>query len=124
MRTGMPSGDEERGRPLSRLDAQIGLILDGIPGVEEGLEGASAWPEDWITHGEVRYLYRESTVLVRDADVQSVLGGDEPILQGAPVEHERNVRGLTRIEFSEDEAKTVEQTCALADRRLGKGIVT
>jgi Subtilase family len=120
----MPSGDEERGRPMSRLDAQIDLLLNGIPGVEEGMEGASAWPEDFFAHGEVRYLYRENNVLVRDSDIARVLGGDEPILQGAPVEHDRNMRGLTRIEFSGDEAKTVEETCALADRRLGKGVVT
>jgi subtilisin family serine protease len=120
----MPSGDEGRERPSSRLDAQIDLLLHGIPGVEEGLEGASAWPQDWADRGQVDYLYRENTVLVRDADVGLVLGGDEPILQGAPVEFDNNLRGLTRIEFSRDESKTVEETCALADRRIGQGMVT
>ena len=43
----MPIGDEGRDEPRSPLDAQIRLILSGIPGVQEGLEGAAAWPPDW-----------------------------------------------------------------------------
>jgi subtilisin family serine protease len=120
----MPSGEHERGRPQSRLDAQIELLLHGIPGVEGGLEGAAAWPPDWLRRGEVDYLYREGNVLVRDVDVDRVLGGDDPILRGSPVEHDNNLRGLTRIQLADDEPKTAEETCALADRRLGQGVVT
>src|SRR5438132_14390417 len=118
----MPIGDQERDEPSSRLDAQIRLSLHGIPDVVEGLEGAAAWPPDWAERGEVDYLYRERAVLVRDADVDLLIGGDEPIVQGAPVEHENNLRGLTLIQFSDEESKSVEAACALADRRLGEGV--
>src|SRR5438105_6599290 len=100
MRLGMPSGEHERGRPHSRLDAQIELLLHGVPGVEGGVEGAAAWPPDWRGRGEVDYLYREGNVLVRDVDVDRVLGGDDPILRGSPVEHENNLRGVTRIQLA------------------------
>ncbi len=91
----MPIGDEGREEPRSRLDAQIGLILSGIPDVEEGLEGAAAWPPDWAERGAVDYLYRERTLLVRDADLDRV----RAIVPSVPVEHDNNLRGLTRLEL-------------------------
>jgi subtilisin family serine protease len=121
----MPSGGEERERPASRLDAQTELILHGITDVVGGLDGAAVWPPDWRRRGdEIEYLYRQGNVLVRDADVDRVLGGDDPILRGSPVEHGNNLRGLTRIQLADDEPKTVEATCALADQRLGQGVLT
>src|SRR5215470_3533192 len=124
MRLAMPISEEGRDEPRSRLEAQIDLILHGIPDVVEGLEGAAAWQTDWPERGEVDYLYRERTLLVRDADLDRVIGGDEPLVQGAPVEHDNNLRGLTRLEFSARETRSVEQVCAAVDRALGEGVVT
>ena len=42
--TAHDEGQDERRR---RLQAQVGLILSGIPGVMDGLEGAVAHPADW-----------------------------------------------------------------------------
>jgi subtilisin family serine protease len=120
----MPIREEGRDEPRSRLEAQIDLVLHGIPDVVEGLEGAAAWPPDWRERGEIDYLYRDRTLLVRDADVDRVIGGDEPLVQGAAVEHDNNLRGLTRIQFFEEESQSVEDACARADRVLGEGAAT
>ena len=111
---------EGNGAPQSRLHAQIGLILSGIPGVADGLEGAAAYPGDWAEHGEVDYHHRERTLLVRDADVDRVA----TVVSGTPVAHGNNVRGLTRLEFSPNERRSVEQACADIDRTLGEGVAT
>ena len=116
----MPIGDEGRDGPGSPLDAQIRLILFGIPEVEEGLEDAAAWPPDWAESGEVDYLYRKRTLLVRDADVDRV----RAIVPSTPVEHDKNVRGLTRLEFSDDETRSVDDVCLAVDRALGEGVAT
>ena len=112
--------DEGQEEPRSRLHAQIDLILSGIPGVADGLEGAAAYPGDWEEHDEVDYHHRERTLLVRDADVDRVAG----IVSGTPVAHDNNVRGLTRLEFSGDERRSVEGACADIDRILGEGMAT
>ena len=39
-------------------------------------------------------------------------------------QHDNNLRGLTRLRFSDNEDKTVQQACALVDRTLGEGVVT
>jgi len=106
--------------PRSRLHAQMGLILSGIPGVTDGLEGAAAHPGDWAERGEVDYHHRERTLLVRDADVDRVAA----VVSGTPVAHDNNVRGLTRLEFSADERRSVEEACAHIDRTLGEGVAT
>jgi hypothetical protein len=108
------------GNPQSRLDAQIGLILHGIPDVVDGLEGAAVWPPDWAERGEVDYLYRERTLLVRDADVDRV----QAIVPSTPVEHDNNLRGLTRLEYSGDETRNMEEVCTAVDRALGEGVAT
>ena len=38
--------DDGQGGPRSRLDAQLSLIMSGIPDVLDGLEGAAAHPAD------------------------------------------------------------------------------
>ena len=110
-------GNDERRR---RLHAQVGLILSGIPGVMDGLEGAVAHPADWADRGEVDYHHRDRTLLVRDADVDRVTA----VVPGAPVAHDNNMRGLTRLELSADERRTVEEACAHIDRALGEGVAT
>jgi subtilisin family serine protease len=116
----MPINGQGHDEPRSPLDAQIQLILSGIPGVEEGLEGAAAWPPDWAEHNDVDYLYRERTLLVRDADADRV----RAIVPSLPVEHDKNVRGLTRLEFTDDETRSVEDACRAVDRALGEGMAT
>ena len=70
----MSIGDDGYARPQTTLEAQINLILHGIPGVEEGLEGAAAYPPDWRERGsvDVDYLHRERSILVRDDHVERV----------------------------------------------------
>jgi subtilisin family serine protease len=116
----MPINNNDQGEPRSRLEAQINLILHGMPGIEEGLPGAAAWPPNWAELDEVDYLYRERTLLVRDADVDRV----RAIVPSEPVEHDNNLRGLTRLEFSADETRSVDAACAAVDRALGEGVAT
>ncbi len=112
--------DEGRDEQRRRLQAQVGLILSGIPGVMDGLEGAAAHPADWADRGEVDYNHRERTLLVRDADVDRVAA----VVPAAPVAHDNNVRGLTRLEFSAGERRSVEEACSDIDRALGEGVAT
>jgi subtilisin family serine protease len=112
--------DEGHDEPRSRLHAQIGLIMSGIPGVADGLEGATAHPGDWAERGEVDYHHRQRTLLVRDADVDRVA----EVVSGTPVAHDNNVRGLTRLEFSANERRSVDEACAHIDRALGEGVAT
>src|SRR5207247_11396748 len=76
--------DEELDEPPSALDAWTSLILSGIPDIEEGLKGSAAWPPSWAELGEVDYLYRQRTLLVRDAYVDRVRG----IVPSVPVEQD------------------------------------
>ncbi len=112
--------DEGRNEPQSRMHAQVRLMLSGIPGVVDGLEGAAAHPGDWADQGDVSYHHRERTLLVRDADVDRVAS----VVSGTPVAHDNNVRGLTRLEFHPDERRSVEEACAHLDRTLGEGVAT
>ncbi len=114
----MSTQDQGQDEPRSRLHAQIDLMLSGIPGVVDGLEGAVAHPADWADRGQVDYHHRERTLLVRDTDVDRVAA----VVSGRPVEHDNNVRGLTRLEFSADERRSVEEACAHLDRTLGEGV--
>jgi subtilisin family serine protease len=120
----MPVDDEGRDAPRARLEAQIDLILDGIPGVVDRLEGAAAWPPGWREQGSVNYLCRDRTVLVRDADIDRVVGGEQPLVRARVVGHDNNLRGLTRLEFFDDEDRNIEDVCAAADVALGEGVVS
>jgi subtilisin family serine protease len=116
----MSTQDKGQHEPRSVLHAQVDLMLSGIPGVVDGLEGASAHPADWAERGEVSYHHRKRTLLIRDADVDRVAS----VVSGHPVAHDNNVRGLTRLEFSADERRSVEEACADIDRSLGEGVAT
>ena len=112
--------DEGPDQPRSPLHAQIGLIVSGIPGVTDGLEGAAVHPGDWAERGDVDYHHRERTLLVRDVDVDRVTA----VVSGTRVAHDNNVRGLTRLELSPDERRNVEEACADIDRAHGEGVAT
>ena len=116
----MSIGDDGYARQQTTLETQIDLILHGIPGVEEGLEGAAAYPDNWREQGSVDYLYRERSILVRDADVERVVR----IVPSEPVRGEDNLRGLTLLEFTADEQRSVPDVCAAVDRELGEGVIT
>jgi Subtilase family len=120
----MSTHDEGRDGPRTQLAAQIDLILHGIPDVVDGLEGAAAWPPDWREQGSIDYLYRERTVLVRDADIDRVIGGQRPVVRARVVGHDNNLRGLTRLEFLDEEDRSVEDVCVAADVALGEGVVS
>lgn len=104
----------------SRLDAQLSLIMSGIPDVLDRLEGSAAHPADRTDPDYVDYLHRAQTLLVRDADVDRV----QAIVPSVVVPHDNNMRGLTRLEFSADERRSVEQVCAAVDRAHGEGVAT
>ena len=74
----MPVNDEGHEPPRSRLEAQIDLVLHGIPGVVEPLEEAAVWPDDWRERDEVDYLYRRRTLLARDADAARIRSYSPP----------------------------------------------
>ncbi|HEX5297039.1 MAG TPA: S8/S53 family peptidase [Streptosporangiaceae bacterium] len=116
----MTVNDEGQNQAHSRLQAQVTLMLSGIPGVMDGLEGAVAHPVDWAARGEVAYHHRERTLLVRDADVDRVAA----VVSATPVAHDNNVRGLTRLEISTSERRNVDEACAEIDRVLGAGMAT
>lgn len=112
--------DEGSDGQRRRLEAQINLTLHGVPDVVSGLEGAAAHPGDWAERGEVDYHHRDRTLLVRDADVDRVAAH----VSCAPVAHDNNLRGLTRLEFSAEERRSVEEACAHIDRVHGEGVAT
>ena len=112
--------DDGQGGPRSRLDAQLSLIMSGIPDVLDGLEGAAAHPADRADPDYVDYLHRDRTLLVRDADIDRV----QAVVPSAAVSHDNNLRGLTRLEFSADERRSVEEACAAVDRVHGEGVAT
>jgi hypothetical protein len=82
--TNPPDGRD--GSP-SKLEAQIELILHGVPGGEGGLKGAAVWPPDWAQRGQVDYLCRERSILVRDTEVGPV----RDIVPSLPAEYDENV---------------------------------
>lgn len=116
---GRSDNDNGHGEPQTVLQAQINLILHGIPGVEEGLEGAAAYPPDWAADNDVNYLYREHALLVRDADVERV----NSIVPIESVAHPNKLLGLTRARILDPET-SVEAACEAVDQALGEGVVT
>jgi subtilisin family serine protease len=117
----MPLRGRGRDEPQTRLEAQIRLILPGTSRVEGGgLEGAAAHPANWVDQGSVDYLHRERTILVRDGDVDRVTA----TVPSVPVEHDSNLRGLTRLAFSPKESRSVEEVCTAVDRVHGEGVAT
>jgi hypothetical protein len=114
--SGNGNGDDE---PRTVLQAQIDLILRGIPGVEEGLEDAAAWPPTWATDNNVDYLYRKHTLLVRDADVERV----NRIVPIEPLGHPDKLLGLTLARIV-DQEMTVDAACEAVDQALGEGAAT
>ena len=116
----MSISDEEPGGRLRRLTEWVGLILSGIPGVVGALEGSAAWPDDWAERGEVDYLYRQRTLLVRDSDVGRV----RDVIPSVPVEHGNSLRGLTRLELTDDPSRSVDEACGAIERELSVGVAT
>jgi Subtilase family len=116
---GRSDNDNGHGEPRTVLQAQINLILHGIPGVEDGLEDAAAWPPDWATDNDVNYLYRKNALLVRDADVERV----NAIVPIEPVAHPNKILGLTRARILNPDTR-VEEACEAVDQALGEGVVT
>lgn len=94
----------------------IRLILSGIAGASDGLSGAAAWPPDWGELGYADYLYRERAILVRDANVDRIRG----IVPSVPVHHDNSLSGLTRLDFTDAESRSVEEVCAAVARELGR----
>ncbi len=116
----MTTHDGKGDSPPTVLQAQVNLILNGIPDGDGGLAGAAvewAGPEPGR---QVSYLYRARSLLVRDADVGRV----RDTVPSSPVEGDDNVRGLTLLEFAPEETRSVEQICSNLDRVLGEGVAT
>src|SRR5215467_2424788 len=120
--TGKESSGKDNGHdePQTVLQAQIDLILNGIPDLDEGgLEDAAAWPTNWATRNNVDYLYRKHSLLVRDADVERV----NRVVPIEPVGHPDKVLGLTLARIV-DQDMTVDAACEAVDQALGEGAAT
>lgn len=115
--TGPKDNGDGLGGPETVLQAQVDLILHGIPGVEEGLAGAAAWPPNWAELNDVDYLYREQALLLRDEDYDRV----REVVRIEPVAHP--LRGLTRVRIL-DEMMIVHDACDAIDHALGEGVAT
>ena len=115
--TGSKGNGGTRGGPATVLQAQVDLILHGIPGVETGLPGAAAWPRRWAELDNVDYLYREHELLLREEDYGRV----HEIVRIEPVA--RPLRGLLRVRIL-DEELFVPDACDAIDDALGEGVVT
>jgi subtilisin family serine protease len=105
--------------PRTVLQAQIDLILHGIPGVEKGLEGAAAYPPNWEELNDLQYLYRDHSLLLRDEDVERV-NRIVPIEVATPPSRLISLT-LARIL---DGNTSVEDACRAVDQALGEGVVT
>jgi hypothetical protein len=116
---GRSDNDNGHGEPRTVLQAQIDLILHGIPDVEKGLEDAAAWPPRWADDNNVDYLYRKHALLVRDADVERV----NRIVPIEPVGHPDKLLGLTLARIL-DQEMTVDAACEAIDQALGEGAAT
>jgi len=112
--------DDGQEGPRSRFDAQLSLILSGIPDVGEGMERAATHPADRADPDYADYLHRDRTLLVRDADVERV----QDVVASTAVPHDNNLRGLTRLEFTAEESRSVEEACVAVDRAHGQGVAT
>ncbi len=106
----MPENDHE---PRTRLQAQIRLILDE-------LDGSAVWPPEWEQLNRVDSIYRKRSLLVRDGDVERVMA----IVPSTPAEHDDNLRGLTLLQFADNETRDIETVCTAVDRTLGEGVAT
>lgn len=106
-----------RGEPQTVLQAQIDLILHGIPGIEGGLQDAAVrWRK---LNEDVDYLYRDHSLLVRDADVERV----NSVVPIEPVAHPNKMLGLTLARIK-DPQTSVPEACEAVDRALGEGAAT
>jgi len=109
----MMSQDEGNERQATRLDAQVDLIL-------RELEGVGVDPPDWRESGEVNYLYRQGSILVRDADVDRVRAIYREVYDDEGEIQDTLVNGLTRYG---PPVPTMEALDTL-DRRAGVGVGT
>ena len=107
----------------SRLHAQIELVLGSgatqRSSEPDRLADVAAFPDTWARDNQVDYLHHKRWLLVRDEDVDRVTR----IAGGASQVHDRNLRGLTRLELSGD-ADSVDTVCQRVDEELGEGIAT
>ena len=113
----MSISDEAGDVRRRRLQAWVGLMLPGVAGVMGGHKGAAAWPDDWAERGEVAYLYRHRTLLVRDAAVDRV----KDVIPSVSVEHGNSLRGLIRLELADDTSRSVEEACAASNESSAGG---
>jgi hypothetical protein len=118
----MAKDDAPEATPSSRLNAQIELVVgrgERSTGDDDHLPDAAAHPATWRDDGQVDYLHHRTWILARDDDADAVQG----IVGGGRVTHDRNVRGLSRIEVPEGDA-SVDDLCQQVDEQLGEGIAT
>lgn len=109
-----------------RLKAQVELIL------QSHHPDAAAFPDNWEAAGDVDYLYRKHTILVRERDEARVMEALVQILYGRPMEEVpedvrridiRHSGGVVRIEYQppQDKALTVPAVLDALDQRQDVG---
>src|SRR6195256_2714243 len=89
----------------ARLRAQVDIILNDLP-------GAAVWPPG--NTGEVDYLYRAGQILVRDADLDRVLGLVDGVVANALI------NGVTAVTIRDGD--DTQAALATIDARLGVGV--
>ncbi len=83
----------------TRQQAQIQLILDAF---NEPPGKAAVDPANWKDTGEVRYVYREGSVLVRDRDLDRVRDLFRRPRRDQGTVHQGGISGLTRYDPPQD----------------------
>jgi hypothetical protein len=117
-----PDEQEHVEPPATRQGAQLKLIQDELPDV--GVD-----PPDWERTQDVRYLYREGSVLVRDRDLERVIA----VFETRDVAESEGriigglISGLTRYVHPEVQNPVLPSTLAalrLVDDAVGVGVAT
>ena len=117
----------------SRQQAQITLILDAF---NEPPNKAAVDPANWRDTGEVKYIYREGSVLVRDRDLDRVRDLFRRARRDQGTVHPGGISGLTRydppgdfeipkdVPLPPDLQSPTLRNLVYIDYRLGVGVAT
>ena len=121
----MAVDNEPSRRQPTKLEAQVGLIVQGLRDSRPS-KVVDVEPPDWRERDATDYLYQRDAILVRDDDLDRVL----PLLV-IPVVLDSLINGLTlltyqgvRVDGEERRGLTTPQVLAVLDGSVGVGVAT